>query len=70
MHKKQTKELGTIQVRVHRVVIIELAEKRQMDSEQNVFANSNPEECRPAQLDEIALAEKALKGKALVHGAS
>lgn len=68
VHKEQTKELGTIQVQVYRT--IELVEKRQVKNEQSVSANGDPEVCRLAQGDEIALAEKALKGRALVHGAS
>lgn len=67
-HKEQTKGLGTIQVQVYRT--IKLVEKRQVNNEQSVSANGDPEVCRLAQGDEIALAEKALKGRALVHGAS
>lgn len=64
VHKEQTKELGTIQVQLYR------AEKRNNDSKQSVLASSTRAVCGLARGDEITLAEKALKGRALIHGAS
>lgn len=57
VHKEQTKDLGIIQVHIHRVELTKSVQRP-------------PAFCGLAQGDEIALAQKALKGRALVHGAS